>query len=60
MEEIKKELRKLLDVIDLMKTYLTKDEYTEIRKKLITNFEKTLVDNYVHSVKVLISRETRE
>ena len=60
MEEIKKELRKLLDVIDLMKTYLTKDEYTEIRKKLISNFEKTLVDNYVHSVKVLISRETRE
>ena len=60
MEEIKKELRELLDVIDLMKTYLTKDEYTEIRKKLISNFEKTLVDNYVHNVKVLISRETRE
>tara|TARA_R100000805_G_C3501533_1_gene31419 strand:+ start:45 stop:260 length:216 start_codon:yes stop_codon:yes gene_type:complete len=60
MEEIKKELRELLDVIDLMKTYLSKDEYTEIRKKLINNFEKTLVDNYVHNVKVLISRETRE
>ncbi len=60
MVEIKKELRELLDVIDLMKTYLTKDEYTEIRKKLISNFEKTLVDNYVHNVKVLISRETRE
>ena len=60
MEEIKKELRELLEVTELIKTYLSKDEYTEIRKKLISNFEKTLVNNYVHSVKVLISRETRE
>ena len=60
MEEIKKELRELLEVIDLIKQYLSKDEYTEIRKKLISNFENTLVDNYVHNVKVLISRETRE
>tara|TARA_R100000773_G_scaffold10007_1_gene9317 strand:+ start:577 stop:759 length:183 start_codon:yes stop_codon:yes gene_type:complete len=60
MEEIKKELRELLEVIDLIKPYLSEDEYTEIRKKLISNFENTLVDNYVHNVKVLISRETRE
>ena len=60
MGEIKKELRELLEVTELIKTYLSKDEYTEIRKKLISNFEKTLVDNYVHNLKVLISRETRE
>ena len=60
MEEIKKELRELLEVTELMKAYLSKDEYTEIRNKLISNFEKTLVDNYIHNVKVLISRETRE
>ena len=60
MEEIKKELRELLEVTDLIKAYLSKDEYTEIRNKLISNFEKTLVDNYIHNVKVLISRETRE
>ena len=60
MEEIKKELRELLEVIELMKTYLSKDEYTEIRNKLISNFETTLIDSYVHNLKVLISRETRE
>tara|TARA_R100000329_G_scaffold2296_1_gene3599 strand:+ start:468 stop:653 length:186 start_codon:yes stop_codon:yes gene_type:complete len=60
MEEIKKELRELLEVIDLIKGYLSEDEYTKIRNKLISNFEKTLVDNYIHNVKVLISRETRE
>tara|TARA_R100000231_G_scaffold129439_1_gene100851 strand:- start:287 stop:472 length:186 start_codon:yes stop_codon:yes gene_type:complete len=60
MEENKKELRELLEVIDLIKQYLSKDEYTEIRNKLISNFEKTLVDDYIHNVKVLISRETRE
>ena len=60
MEEIKKELRELLEVIDLMKTYLSKDEYNEIKNKLISNFETTLIDHYVHNLKVLISRETRE
>jgi len=60
MEEIKKELRELLEVTDLIKTYLSEEEYTEIRNKLISNFERTLVDNYIHNVKVLISRETRE
>jgi hypothetical protein len=60
MEEIKKELRELLEVTELIKAYTSKDEYTEIRNKLISNFEKTLVDNYIHNVKVLISRETRE
>ena len=60
MEEIKKELRELLEVIDLIKGYLSKDEYTEIRNKLISNFETTLIDSYVHNLNVLISRETRE
>ena len=60
MEEIKKELRELLEVIELMKTYLSKDEYTEIRNKLISNFETTLIDSYVHNLKVLISTNTRE
>ena len=60
MEENKKELRELLEVTDLMKQYLSKDEYTEIRNKLISNFETTLIDHYVHNLKVLISRETRE
>jgi len=60
MEEIKKELRELLESTDLIKGYVSKEEYTEIRNKLISNFEKTLVDNYVHNLKVLISRETRE
>tara|TARA_R100000426_G_scaffold43606_1_gene33218 strand:+ start:303 stop:485 length:183 start_codon:yes stop_codon:yes gene_type:complete len=60
MEEIKKELRELLESTDLIKGYVSKEEYTEIRNKLISNFEKTLVDNYIHNVKVLISRETRE
>ena len=43
-----------------MKTYLSKDEYNEIKNKLISNFETTLIDHYVHNLKVLISRETRE
>tara|TARA_A100001011_G_C14171313_1_gene782641 strand:+ start:191 stop:382 length:192 start_codon:yes stop_codon:yes gene_type:complete len=60
MEDIKKELRELLEVTDLIKKYFSKEEYTETRKKLISNFEKTLVDNYIHNLKVLISRETRE
>ena len=60
MEEIKKELRELLEVIELMKTYLSKDEYTEIRNKLISNFETTKIDHYVHNLKVLISTNTRE
>jgi len=60
MEEIKKELRELLESTDLIKGYVSKEEYTEIRNKLISNFEKTLVDNYIHNVRVLISRETRE
>lgn len=60
MEEIKKELRELLEVIELMKTYLSKDEYTEIRNKLISNFETTKIDSYVHNLKVLISTNTRE
>ena len=60
MEKIKKELRELLESTNLIKGYVSKDEYTEIRNKLISNFEKTLVDNYIHNVKVLISRETRE
>ena len=60
MEEIKKELRELLESTNLIKGYVSKDEYTEIRNKLISNFEKTLIDSYVHNLKVLISRETRE
>ena len=60
MEEIKKELRELLEVTELIKAYTSKDEYTDIRNKLLTNFEKILVDNYIHNVKVIISRETRE
>jgi hypothetical protein len=60
MEEIKKELRELLESINLIKGYLSKEEYTETRNKIISSFEKTLVDNYIHNVKVLISRETRE
>ena len=60
MEEIKKELRELLEVLNLIKPYLFDDEYTETRNKLIKRFESTLVDNYTHNLKVLISRETRE
>jgi len=60
MEEIKKELRELLEVLNSLKPYLFDDEYTETRNKLIKRFESTLVDNYVHNLKVLISRETRE
>lgn len=60
MEKIKKELRELLESTNLIKGYVSKDEYTEIRNKLISNFEKTLIDSYVHNLKVLISRETRE